>query len=219
MNQKAWLTGDDMLKMLAFANERASNRKLRLFACACCRRFYHLLPSDATRLALETSELAADGLKSFAELVAAKRAVAVLHPRTAGEWASNSAHFAATRSAKHAALVAYSTSGEVARALTGRPYNSFRPDYAALLREILGNPFQPVTLDRSWLTPTVVSLAEAAYQERILPGGTLEAARLSVLADALEDAGCTDAQMISHLRGPGPHVRGCFAVDLLLKKK
>jgi hypothetical protein len=64
----------------------------------------------------------------------------------------------------------------------------------------------------------VVALAQAAYEQRELPAGTLDMARLAVLADALEDAGCTDADLLSHLRGPGPHVRGCWAVDLILGK-
>jgi hypothetical protein len=49
--------------------------------------------------------------------------------------------------------------------------------------------------------------------------GTLDPARLTVLADALEDAGCTDADLLGHLRSPGPHVRGCWAVDLVLGKE
>ena len=88
-----------------------------------------------------------------------------------------------------------------------------------LLREIVGNPFRPVALDPAWRTPSVVSLAQAAYEERILPGGTLDSERLAVLADALEEAGCDNADILSHLRGPGPHVRGCWVVDLLLGKE
>jgi hypothetical protein len=61
-------------------------------------------------------------------------------------------------------------------------------------------------------------LAEAAYAERTLPPGTLDPARLALLADALEDAGCTDGELLGHLRGPGPHVRGCWALDLVLGK-
>ena len=84
---------------------------------------------------------------------------------------------------------------------------------------ILGNPFRPVPLHRSWLTPDVLSLARAAYDQRTLPAGTLEPARLALLADALEEAGCADPQLLGHLRGPGPHVRGCWAVDLLLGRQ
>jgi hypothetical protein len=77
------------------------------------------------------------------------------------------------------------------------------------------------SLDPSWLTwndGMVRRLAEAAYEGRELPGGTLDVARLAVLADALEEAGCGNAELLGHLRGPGPHVRGCWVVDLILSK-
>jgi hypothetical protein len=64
----------------------------------------------------------------------------------------------------------------------------------------------------------VVSVARAAYEERQLPAGTLDNTRLAVLADAVEEAGCTDAALLGHCRGAGPHVRGCWAVDALLGK-
>lgn len=218
MTESQWLQGHDMLRMLDHAYGCASNRKLRLFACACCRRFYHLLPTDATRRALETSERAADKEASFAELFAAKRVVPVLRPRSnACEWASNSAHFAATRSAKNAALSAYSTSAEVARAL-GQPDDASKPYYAALLREIVGNPFSPIVLDPSWRTATVTALAQAAYTERTLPAGTLDPARFALLADALEEAGCNETVLLDHCRNDAGHVRGCWAVDLALAR-
>ena len=90
---------------------------------------------------------------------------------------------------------------------------------AALLRDIFGPlPFQRVGIDPGWLTPTVVALAEAAREERQLPEGTLDQAHLAVLADALEEAECSNADLLGHLRSPGPHVRGCFVVDLLLNR-
>jgi hypothetical protein len=92
-------------------------------------------------------------------------------------------------------------------------------EQARLLREVLGNPFRPVTPDPAWLTPDVLSLAQAAYEHRKLPRGTLEPDRLALLADALEDAGCDSADLRGHLRGPGPHVRGCWAVDLVLGRQ
>jgi hypothetical protein len=87
-----------------------------------------------------------------------------------------------------------------------------------LVREVFGDPFRPAALVPSWLTPTVLALAEAAYDERVLPSGELDPARLSVLADALEEAGCADDDLLGHLRSPGPHVRGCWALDLILGK-
>jgi hypothetical protein len=64
----------------------------------------------------------------------------------------------------------------------------------------------------------VVALAQAAYDQRDMPAGTLVPARLAVLADALEEPGCTNSDILDHLRGAGPHVRGCMAVDLILGK-
>jgi hypothetical protein len=68
---------------------------------------------------------------------------------------------------------------------------------------VFGNPFRPAALDPARRTPDVVDLAQAAYDERHLPAGTLDAARLAVLADALEEAGCTDPDLLNHLRRPG----------------
>ena len=89
---------------------------------------------------------------------------------------------------------------------------------AALLADIFGNPFRPVAFERAWRTPQTLGLAQAAYEERELPSGLLDPARLAVLADALEEAGCTAADLLVHLRSGGEHVRGCWAVDLILFK-
>jgi hypothetical protein len=87
-----------------------------------------------------------------------------------------------------------------------------------LLRDSL-NPFRPGSVEPSGLTPTARELARAAYEERLPPSGELDSARLAVLADGLEEAGCTDRAILDHLRGPGSHVRGCWAVDLCLEKQ
>ena len=87
-----------------------------------------------------------------------------------------------------------------------------------MVRDIFGNPFHPLAVSPAWRPPTILSLAEAAYANRILPAGTLEPDRLAVLADALEEAGCTDTEILIHLRSPVPHVRGCWPLDLLLGK-
>jgi hypothetical protein len=71
----------------------------------------------------------------------------------------------------------------------------------------------------AWHGGAIVKLAQAVYEQRELPSGHLDTARLAVLADMLEEAGCTDAQMLGHLRSGGPHVRGCWALDLLLGKE
>jgi hypothetical protein len=90
--------------------------------------------------------------------------------------------------------------------------------HLTLIRCIFGNPYRPVQVAPSALNRTVQSLATAAYEERTLPSGKLDRDRLLVLADALEDGGCADAAVLEHLRSPGPHVRGCWALDTLLGK-
>jgi hypothetical protein len=82
---------------------------------------------------------------------------------------------------------------------------------AHLLRDIFGNPFRPISFDPSWRTSTAVALAEGVYADRAF-------SRLPILADALEDAGCDAAELLAHLRGDSPHVRGCWALDLVLGK-
>jgi hypothetical protein len=92
-----------------------------------------------------------------------------------------------------------------------------------LLHDIFGPlPFRPVVRDLALLTwhdGTIPKLAQAIYDDRALPSGHLDHHRLAVLADALEDAGCSDQDMLAHCRGPGPHVRGCWVIDLLLGKE
>jgi hypothetical protein len=89
----------------------------------------------------------------------------------------------------------------------------------ALVRDLFGPlPFRPLALAPAWRTAHVLALANDASDNRILPAGHLDPQRLGVLADALEEAGCTDADILDHLRGPGPHVRGCWAADAILAK-
>jgi len=97
--------------------------------------------------------------------------------------------------------------------------SEIRRAIANLLRDIFGNPFRPVVCDPARISSTVTKLAQAAYDERSLPAGTLELDRLAVLADALEDAGCDSADILSHLRNPGTHVRGCWVIDLILGRE
>ena len=81
------------------------------------------------------------------------------------------------------------------------------------MRDIFGTlPFRPAALDPALRTTSVAALAQAIYAEH-------RCHDVPVLADAIEESGCTDAEILGHLRGPGPHVRGCWALDLLLNKE
>jgi hypothetical protein len=93
---------------------------------------------------------------------------------------------------------------------------------AGLLRDIIGNPVRPCRPPPAgvfaWNSGTLPRLAQAAYDDRLLPSGHLDPNRLAVLADALEEAGCQDSNILDHCRWPGEHVRGCWVVDLILGK-
>lgn len=93
----------------------------------------------------------------------------------------------------------------------GPAWQAERCAQAGLLRELFGNPFRPESFDPSWRTPEVVALAGTIYEGRAFD-------RLPVLADALEHAGCTDPEVLRHCRGGGPHVRGCWVLDLAVAK-
>jgi hypothetical protein len=241
MDELDWLTSPDPEALLGFIRGRVSDRKLQLLACACCRRVWHLpdFPPPSHH-AVEVAEQYADGLVGEADLgEAARRAWAAYYPDEADPREqmgfTATAAFAATtgRGFEHT-----TPSGEVVRGETweavqyslrhvlwvaGREeeggrfeperYRQFRCETADLMRCIVGNPFRPVTLDHSWRPSHVLTLARAAYEERLMPAGILSPDRLAVLADALEEAGCADSEVLSHLRGPGPHQRGCWALD------
>jgi hypothetical protein len=251
MTETEWLACKDPRPMLEFLRGKASERKLRLFACACVRRVWHLLDDQSSREAVEAGERRPDGPRKAwralferahhaagmlnirahrerrapggkaaqARAAAASAAVGILQGSavynyaSAGHLAAIGASYRAAEAAKFAARAA---------GAAGRPgAKTERIAQSKLVRDVFGNPFHPVTVDPAWLAwqgGTVRKLAGDADEGRRLPEGTLEATRVAVLADALEDAGCADAELLGHLRGPEPHVRGCWAVDLLLGK-
>ena len=208
MTEAEWLACSDPQKMLEFLQGKASERKLRLFAAACCRRSWPLLTDERSREAVEVAERYADGIGNARGLRFAFSCAADAFAYAA------SAHTADAQAAAGAANAARPEAGYYARYVTPRK------EHPGPLRDLFGPlPFRPVTVSPGWQTPQVVAQAQAAYDERELPAGTLDPTRLAVLADALEEAGCADQTVLEHLRGAGPHVRGCWAVDLLLGKE
>jgi hypothetical protein len=161
---------------------------------------------------VEVAERYADGLASREELVEAGAAA-----RKAIPWGTPD--FQASILARDAAYVSPEDVAYRACMWNAHHLGLTQRSRCELLREIVGNPFRPIMLDPVWRTSTVAALAQAAYDERALPAGTLAPDRLAVLADALEEAGCTTADLLDHLRGPGPHVRGCWVIDLLMGRQ
>jgi hypothetical protein len=227
VNERDWLTGEDPRPMLGFLRGRAGDRKFRLFQVACCRRVWDLLPDDWCRQAVLLAERFADRKATDWQRRSTRKHVAGCGE--GDDLTAINARDAVVRAnektmGRH--LVLLGVAAVVGHAANpGREGGSaayragFRAEHGAeagVIRCIFGNPFRLVALDPSWRTPPVLTLAEAASDDRILPAGTLEPDRLAVLADALEDAGCTDAEGLGHLREPGPHVRGCFLLDAVL---
>jgi hypothetical protein len=218
MTEAEWLACDDPDRMLAFlrVKGRASERKLRLFACACCRLVQDLL-TEQHLAAVSTAESFANGVGSSYGLLQARRAARFGEGAIVGP-----SQLAAGAAADSTCLeVAYNAALDtchcVGQAQAGKRRWPPPPTAGApgLMREVFGNPFNPPAVSTAWLgwdRSTALNVAWGMYND-----GTFD--RLPILADALEDAGCSDPGLLGHLRSPGPHVRGCWALDLILGKE
>lgn len=209
---------DAMLDHL-LKQDDVSWRKVRLWASACVRRIWPRLTSEPARRAVEVAEQFADGQANQRAVENAANAVERVRKgdRRVNRAAALLARLCCPDHRFPPAEVSDAVVDAVVReADSPEARAAERKAQADLLLDSFGSPFHPVVVEPSWLTPTVVALAQAAYDERELPSGHLDPARLAVLADALEDAGATNAELLGNLRGPGPHVRGYHAVDLLL---
>jgi hypothetical protein len=208
--------------MLEFLADELSKRKKRLFACACCRRVLHLIPDDRVRAALEVSEEFADWAatrKQLAEAYAIAWEVyeAAMSAGEPEEPFTEAVELACSEKLADVAEVAqearldealYDQPTRKDRKFTARE----RKAQAMILRDFFGNPFRSVTVAKKWLVPGVVSLAQRIYERRAFD-------EMPALADALEKAGCTDSEMLQHCRREKAHARGCWVLDLLLRKE
>ena len=229
MTEGEWLTSAEPQVMLGFLRGGSSERKHRLFAVACCRRIWDLLTDERSRKAVELAEDAADHPIPPHTLDAAsgeaeeafEDAISPDEGSTAERREKTGAACTAASYASNSPAVLHADAVEVMRAAADATADSGaeRAGQATLVRELWAYSLRTITLNPTWLTPTVTDLARAAYEERIMPSGELELDRLGVLSDALEEAGCADADVLNHLRSPGPHVRGCWALDLVLGKE
>jgi hypothetical protein len=219
MTEAEWLACTDPTPMLEFLRGKASDRKLRLFACVCCRRIWHLLVDPRSRHAVEVAERYADGQATEEEReMAAEEAweVNVTDNDRAGRAANIAADLPGCEwgSAVGVSGNAAFAVGRNAGGITARQ-NEQRLQ-CAVLRDLFGPlPFHPVAVSPSalaWRAGTIPKLAQATYTHRAFD-------RLPELANALEQAGCTNADILGHCRQPGAHVRGCWVVDLLLGKE
>jgi hypothetical protein len=243
MTQEEWLTCDDPSAMLTSLQPWASERKLRLFGVACARRWPGLFHGGSDRSILYAIELYADGLTTRDRVMALVRRYLRGHDwddRRPSPW------FAHWRGAitvllgsplqvvSFAARVSWAVHehandrGAVLRAPPGEESRAARESWAkaeaaqaderrfqcALLRDLFPAVYSPACPASH--APAVVNVAAGAYQRHALAAHLLDADRLAVLSDALEEEGCVDDVLLSHLRSAGPHVRGCWALDAVL---
>jgi hypothetical protein len=218
MTEAEWLAGADPTAMLTFVRPRASDRQLRLFAVACGR-------DELARAK------AGQGCFNFGDDLDARQADLFWHPIDGYEAAVLAAEAHAAGGPRphflywfvgwpgEAVDTAYAALGHDPDALVDVPaeriaatIRRYTRHPAGYLRDIAGNPFRPVACDPRWRSETVVALATGIYAERAFD-------RMPILADALEEAGCDSADMLSHCRGDGPHCRGCWVVDGVLGKR
>ena len=237
MNEKEWLACEDPEQMLGFLRENASDRKIDLFRVAQCRTIWHLLTDERSRDVVITVERSADGLATVEERLNARRAarLAMIELRRSACVTQVEAGGEARQVVKEAfmdaaaAEVAYQSAGA---GIKGNVFSYFDAGLhdeqsirlaqdareelltgtSCICRDIFGNPFRPVTFDPAWRTDTAVALARSMYETR-------DFGAMPILADALQDAGCDSDDILNHCRGPGPHVRGCWVVDLVLGKE
>jgi hypothetical protein len=238
MTEAEWLRCIDVRAMVACLPWGERQRKARLFACACCRRIGDIMQDRSCRRAIEIVERFVDGSAAESDWEVAERELLraidetrdqypypdyVIRPEHAARvtvrWLLSRASSAdmmttvASAVAKAAGLLTVlkgkdrSSASAILRSAESRE----RERQCHLLRDIVGNPFRPVGVDPLWLSwrdGTVAKIAQTIYEERAFD-------RLPILADALEDAGCTNEDILNHCRETGEHVRGCWVVDLL----
>jgi len=229
VTETEWLECNEIERLIHFtkeANNQPWDRKARLFACACARQVWERTHAQGQE-AVTVSERFADGLATAEELASCRHVGRFAWCKANMDWtvtllnglavSSEDGFSAALYAAKHtpeALILPGTPSRKIAKAKTRRANRTSFMD-------IFGNPFCPCTISPAafaWNGHLIVRLAQVAYEERHLPSGTLDNTRQAILADALEEAGCTDQQILDHLRSPGPHVRGCWPVDLCLGK-
>ena len=240
MTEAEWQTATDPASLLAFVRDEASERKLRLFACGCCRLNWDQLTDDRSRSVVEVVERFVDGKSSEADLQLYRELAEQAHERLqafarrALEEARGKRRHFVTEAFEFAgaAVAAYMTAWDSpyiypypfetdcgggpydVAAIGGHAYGYERifRNRGDVARDIFGNPFRPVTIDPAWRTSDVILLANGIYAERAFD-------RMPILADALQDAGCDSDDILNHLRdAKTTHVRGCWALDLVLGK-
>jgi hypothetical protein len=217
MTEELWLKSRDLKRLFAqlgkptkLVQDPRVRRRYRLFGVAAithsCRELK--LP-DIVHQALDVAERFADNHATAAELELARAEI----QRNPSLYPLDLALCCVTHD--YAVSAGYDAANYApTNSVSGNQWEAHVANSIAhshLFRDIFGNPFRSVTFDPEWRTSTAVALAQQMYDSR-------DFSAMPILADSLQDAGCENADVLDHCRGPGPHVRGCWVVDLVLGK-
>jgi hypothetical protein len=216
VTEAEWLAcRNPTLLLRQYRRASPTDRKLRLFAVLCCRRVWPRLPDDRCRRAVEVCERFAEGAATPAELAAAEAGAEAAFTEYDDRDGWETAASAVSAACEATGLLTFAGQTACETALLVWPRAQRRAEYqwqCRVARDIFGNPFRPGVLAQSWRTDRAVALARGMYESR-------DFSPMPILADVLEEAGCDDSEVLDHCRGPGPHVRGCWVVDLVLGKE
>ncbi|MDY3562144.1 hypothetical protein R5W23_003590 [Gemmata sp. JC673] len=206
MTEAEWLACMDPKLLLIALQGKASDRKMRLCACAIVRRQPGYTSDELRQRGVELAERVADGLATEEEREDMREELQVRKENEVAQGEFDRAF--ATRNAQ------YCLDRNQRYFFWFDPgHRVLPPEDALVVRDIFGNPFRPVAFSRSWRTDTVLTLAAQMYESR-------DFGAMPILADALQDAGCDNADVLDHCRDPkGVHVRGCWVVDSVLGKE
>ncbi|VTR97035.1 Uncharacterized protein OS=Sorangium cellulosum (strain So ce56) GN=sce5710 PE=4 SV=1 [Gemmata massiliana] len=209
MTEEEWLASTDPESMEPFAETldlngfiSSADRQLRLYVCGCCRRLGTVLPENISGPVIEVAERFADDCASQVELEEATQC----YCHQEYDW------LAYLLLPDLRGLAAIGNATDRAARMHPAGFESERRSQSDILRDIFGNPFRAIMFDPGWRTSTAAALAQEMYESH-------DFSAMPILADALQDAGCDRDDILDHCRGPGPHVRGCWVVDLVLGKE
>jgi hypothetical protein len=212
-----WLTAESPGSLLYNAKQMKvlTSRKSLLFSCGCYRLIWDRISLAAIREAVEMVEERADRKVTWEDVSRLR----YRYPRDNPARATVNWYLSLSISSLLTAKVIPTHVAWQARVALDPQHNEHRAKWehykpqADLVREIIGNPYRPVTFDKAWRTAAVTSIAQASYESR-------DFSAMPILADALQDTGCDSEDVLSHCRDAGRiHVRGCWVVDLVLGKK
>jgi hypothetical protein len=216
MTAQEWESSTDFRAMIRTLADVRSTRKWHCFSIACVHLIWDHVP-DNLREVIDITERYIQRKASNKERSEARSRRPPAPVPDEVEWAVYWAAAAPTDINSSARGSVPNSVRQILRVPPGGQPGHANPDLLLcdLLREIFPNPERTPRIEPAWLRWSDGAARRVA--EMIDDEG--DYARLPVLADALEEAGCADELLLAHLRGPGPHVRGCFAVDLVLGRK